>query len=128
MFVSFSLLATMAVCKIQLFQSVQRYHRAMGIYHLQPNQHWLTFNSRNLLFLMSFVQLTAATIAFSIFHAKTTIEFGTCYYAYMAEIGTIVYFFIQMRQINHFAELIEHFQEFIGKSTYELTVFINILK
>lgn len=102
--------------KIKLFQSVQKYHQTMGIFQLQPNQKWLTFNARNLLFLMSFAQLIVAPIAFSIFHAKTTIEFGSCYYAYISEIGSAIYFLIQMWQINNFCELIEHFEEFIEES------------
>lgn len=106
--------------RIKLFQSVQKYHRTMGIYQLQPNQRWLTFNSRNLLFLVSFIQMLVTTIGFSIFHAKTTIEYGACYYAYISEIGSTTYFLLQMCQITNFSKLIEHFEEFIEESKYAL--------
>lgn len=102
--------------RIKLFQSVQKYHRTMGIVRLQPNQRWLTFNARNLIFLASFAHLFLITVGFSIFYAKTTMEYGTGYYAYISETGSTTYFLIQMWQINNFFKLIEHFQEFVEKS------------
>lgn len=86
----------------------------MGIYPHHSNQ-WRSLNAVNLFFLIGFVQMSIATVAYSYFKAKSTIEYGACFYAYTTESAVASHYLIQLWQINNISTLIEHFQAFIEK-------------
>lgn len=101
--------------EIKLFQSAQKFNRSMGIYPRHSNKKW-SFNAINLVYLIGFAQMSIGTMVYSIFQAKTTIEFGACFYAYTTESTSATYYLIDMWKINNISLLIEHFQAFIEKS------------
>lgn len=103
--------------EIKLFRSVQEYNRAMGIYPRHSNQKW-SFNAINLFFLIGFAQMGIGAAAYSFFQAKSTIEYGGCFYSYTTESAIASYYLIQMWQINNISRLIEDYQAFIEKSKH----------
>lgn len=102
--------------RIRLFQSVQTYLQTVGIDRLQPNQHWLKFNFRNLSFLIGYAHLACTTFLFIVYRAETIIEYGTSFYACETEIAILMDFLCLMRQVENIHKLIEHCENFIEKS------------
>lgn len=100
---------------MQLFQNAQKYNRSMGIHPNQSAQRW-SFNAINLIYLIGFLQMSIGTIVYSIFQAKSTIEYGACFYAYTTESTSATYYLIDIWKINTISMLIEHFQAFIEQS------------
>lgn len=104
--------------RIRLLQHLQRsYYQAMGIYLPQSNQKCLP-NWRNLLTALFFAQLFFAALAFLVFEANSTFEYGTTFYTCISELCCLSYFYIQYRQMPNISSLIESCEHFIEMSAY----------
>lgn len=106
---------------IKLFQSARKYNRSMSVYQHQSNQRW-SFNAIKLVYLIGFAQMGIGTMVYSIFQAKSTIEFSACFYAYTTESASATFYLIDILKINSISMLIEHFQAFIEKSKGKIII------
>lgn len=111
------LLSTIMAREIELFRSIHRYNRAKGILPRHSTREW-AFNAINLFFLIGFVQMSIGSGSCSLFQAKSTIEYGACFYAYTTESSETTHYLIQMWQINRIPQWKEHYQVFIEKSNH----------
>lgn len=105
---------------IALFQNVREFYDTLGI--LPPTKtndrttRWPMFNAKMLFFSFSFMRMSISTIAFCIFQADSTFEYGVTNYVFMAELASMFYFSVQLWKIDDIIALIENYENFIEKS------------
>lgn len=101
--------------KIKLFQSLREYFQILGFFP-PTSDHSRPFNWRNVLVLFFYIQMFASVLAFTLFRAKTVVEFGLNYYGYMTELVCISAILLQIYQKFETFKLIADCEEFIEKS------------
>lgn len=100
---------------IQLFKSVRKYFRQLGIDPPQPSE-TTSINWRILSALFWFVQHFIAASAFLILEARTVIEFGTSFFGFIMVFYCVAYFLTLISQRHRIFKLIDNFELFIGQS------------
>lgn len=121
----FSLSATMAE-QIKLLKLTQKMYQDMGIYPPQSNQNRRSINWRNIFMLVSFIQLLISSFAFLIDEADSIVDAGTSFYVAITELCCIVYYLINMWKIPKILKLIEHYENFIEKSKFDLISLFHV--
>lgn len=101
--------------KLKMFQSLRKYFQILGTYSPGPDESRL-FNLKNIFTLFCYIQLFISAVAFTLFKAKTVIEFGLNYYGYMTELLCVFVISTQIYQMNNILKLIEDCEDFIEKS------------
>lgn len=102
---------------IKLFQFIQKYYRAIGIHKPEPSQsdrHFL--NSTNYIFILSSAPMLISSLAFLLYQAKTTYDFGLSIYYLSCLIFSGIYYIIYIRQIKNISKYIENCEMFIEQS------------
>lgn len=100
---------------IQLFQSVRKCYRTLGIH---PDPQSYLFNYRNLFAILCYSLSGISTLSFLLCKANTVPEYGFCIYAFTSQLCILYTLFIQMWQMPNILKLIASFEEFIGSSEY----------
>lgn len=116
---------------IVLFQNVREFYRTLGILPPQntndkTSARWSMFNAKTLFFSFSFLRMSISTIAFCIYQANSTFEYGVTNYVFGAELACMFYFSVQVRKIDDIIALITNYENFIEKSKYNLKQFSAI--
>lgn len=104
---------------IVLFRSVRKFYHALGILPNHQTAHWSMFNAKTLFYSFSFMRMSISTIAFCIFKANSTFEYGVTNYVFFAELACMFYFSVQIWKIEDIIILITNYEDFIKKSEWE---------
>lgn len=99
---------------IKLFGTVQNAYKILGLRPPQTNQ-TLAFNSRNLFFLLCFIQSAISIGAFFIFQARTMQAYGSSFFQFLTQLHIAVEVLILMWHIANILEFIASLEAFIAK-------------
>lgn len=114
---TFSLLVAFEMAaSIKLFSFIRKYRHVLGLYSLDTSQNVSSFNSRNWIYIISYVLFFVPSVAFFLYDAKSMQEYGISFYsASMAFFLMCIYtqMVVQMKNICHFTE---SFEQLIEKS------------
>lgn len=100
---------------MQLFQSVRRYFKAIGIIDSRqhPNSKW---NWKYLLFFIALSQLVISSAGFLIFKAGAAAEYGYAFCQLLNGCAAIAVLTILIWKSENTFKLLEEFEKFIDKS------------
>lgn len=101
---------------IKLFQFVQSYHRAIGIYPSQPNQKQYAINTKSVICLVCWAQTMITTTAFLALDANTVFDYGFGFYDLLGSINSIIICALFAQQYENFTNFIENCEGFIKMS------------
>lgn len=101
---------------IKLFQYLQTRYQWIGIYPSQQNQTSGSFNLKNSIFIVVFVQMLLASVAFFIFKAEKPFDYGFSFIGIISELAMSVYYPIIIFKMSDILALIEKYEEFIERS------------
>lgn len=104
----------MAERSIKLFQFVQNYYRAIGIYSPQHIHH--SINRKNVIFCLCLVPSISATMAFLFFKAKSVSDFGICLFFLPCWMLSITLYSMLICQMGNILNFIEDCEVFIDRS------------
>lgn len=93
--------------KIQIFSSVQKFHRMLGVRPL---------NGKSVVFIICVAQLALTTLAFILISAQSADEFGFAFYACITGVQHFGHILIKRKKIENISELMESYDAFIDKS------------
>lgn len=109
---------------IDLFVTVRKFHHTLGILRpLKTNHqtsHWSMFNAKTLFFSFCHMRMSISSIAFCIFQAKSSFEYGFTIYVFLSELACMFYFSLQIWKIDDILTLITNFEDFIKKSEWNI--------
>lgn len=88
---------------IELFQFITEYYRWCRIYPLQPSQDHFSFNLRNLIYFVCWVQFLLTSILFLLFEANSMFHYGIVFYTLLSLICSMgMYLFPIFQRRNTF--------------------------
>lgn len=102
---------------MELFQSVRQFWQTMGIKPPHPNQIH-PFNARNLIFILSLTTMCASSMAFLLFQANISIEYGMCSFTSLSGVCMLLDVLITIWRMPIIIEMIDVCEEFIKMSEY----------
>lgn len=103
---------------IKLFQFIQKFHKIIGIYPSQAKRKQCPINLTQTIFLICSAQIMFTSAAFSVFEAKSMIDYGFGFYMLISIINIIVIYLVFIWQSQNTLKFIETCEEFIEKSKY----------
>lgn len=98
---------------IQLFQSIQKFYRTLGIY---PDPQSNLFNYRNLFAIFCYLLNGISALAYFLLEANTISEYGATFFTFISEVYILYFLFVQMWQMPNILKLIASFEKFIEES------------
>lgn len=105
----------MAGGSIKVFQFIQKYYQAVGIFPSPSNQKCVTFHWRYAIILICLAQFLVSIGAFLFFEAELMVDIGLGIFIVIASIDGIILFTIQIWQIKNSLKYIETCEEFIER-------------
>lgn len=102
----------------KLFQFVQQWHQAIGIYPSQSNQWPSQINSTNVIFLFCCAQFAFTTIVFLFVEATSMFEYGLAFFGLIGIINGIVIYLIFIWQSQNTLDFIKNCNRFIEKRMF----------
>lgn len=104
---------------IKLFQFLRKCYQIIGIYPPETNQKNYPFNSKNIIFMIFFVQVLFSCSAFLLFNATSAYDYGLSFYMAATELLLLVYYPIIIFKMPDILTLIGNFEKFIEKSKWK---------
>lgn len=101
---------------IKLFQFSQKFYKRIGIDPSQSNVNSKSINWKNLLVLFVLIHFCISSFAYFLFEAKSTGERANSFYMSATELICIIFFSINIHNIDEIRSLIDKFEAFIQKS------------
>lgn len=101
--------------KIKLFQSLLEYFQILGTFSLELNEN-RRLNQRNIFVLFINIQFMVSAFAFTLFKAKTFIEYGLNFYGYMTQSLCIIVVSLQIYRMLDILKFIENCEKLIEMS------------
>lgn len=102
---------------IKLFRFTEELYHTIGIYALQSKEVRL-FNLKNGFCTFVWIQMGTLSGAFFLFKAERLDEYGISFHVTVSVAAGLFYFITTIFQMGNILELIEKFEEFIGRSKY----------
>lgn len=99
---------------IQLFQSLRKFIRMLGIHPSQPNQRY-SFSLKSVAIFMTLILLFASSTAYFLFKAETIPEYAQCFYMSATALCITINFLTLCLEMRNILKLIEKYEEFIQK-------------
>lgn len=113
---SLKLSLTMA-SPIKLFQSLKQFYKTLDVYSPQQSNPYNTFNLKILCISILIINHFVSSIAYFLCLAESIQEFGDSLFAALSELLCLAYFTVIISKMHNIFELIDKYEEFIGKST-----------
>lgn len=117
---------------IELFQFIKKYYDAIGINKPESNHlDWHFFNSTNWILILSAISMLISSIAFLLFQAKTTYDFGWSFlYSLCLFFGGIFYviFSFQIKNISIFIKSCEIFIQNSKLMLFKIVEFVRNIR
>lgn len=104
--------------KMRLFQIVRNMYRMTGINATNPSLNW-----KICIVLTSQMLLFSSTTGFLLFKANSVPEYGSSFSGCVMILANILFFIVNVLKMPTTIELIEKFEDFIGKSEYHFNGF-----
>lgn len=104
---------------IKFLQFAQTFHRIIGIFPSQSNQHFPSQSSnswKQTIFFVSSVQFAFTTIGFLVFQAHSMFDYGFGFFVFSSIINGTVNYFLFVWQSENTLKFIANYEEFIKKS------------
>lgn len=101
--------------KIKLFQSLLEYFQILGTFSPELNEN-RRLNQRNIFVLFINIQFMVSAFAFTLFKAKTFIEYGLNFYGYMTQSLCIIVVSLQIYRMLDILKFIENCEKLIEMS------------
>lgn len=105
--------------RINLFRSIHKYQRMMGIYSTQTHQR-APFNYRSWIILGCFAHFCIPTALFFVLRATSFEDYAACFYAITTSFSCSSHYMMQMRHIKNYETLTEKYEEFIKQSMWRI--------
>lgn len=113
---------------MKLFQFIRKNcYQTMGLASFQTNETY-PFNLRNFFFLLFITLLGVANAAYFFFEAKTPGEYGSTFYQTLSQIYVVYDWGINICLMKNILGLIEHFEKFIEKSSYNSLIRAKLIE
>lgn len=102
---------------IKIFQFIQKYYRAIGIYQSKSNNRFgSTFNAKNVLFFIFILPYIVSLTAFLLFQVKAMLDIGISVFILISMISTIFFYIIPVFHMENTSMFVENCERFIEGS------------